>query len=543
MKKKVVILGGGVGGLSATHELIRRDFDVTVYEQLSIPGGKARSINVPNSASEGKKPLPGEHGFRFFPRFYQHITQTMKEIPYQNGTVFDNLVDTTRIDLLQYNKAPITLLSRFPKSLKDIEVIITTIFTQDSGLSEEEIKYFAKRIWQVLTSCDDRRWDELERTPWEEMLEASRFSDAYRKFLVEGLTRSLVAAQANTAASKTVGDILVQLFFDILEPGVSSDRLLNGPTNDVWINPWLSYLKEMGVKYHLEHEVTSIKMKGEDIDSVTIKHKDESFEVQADYFIFAIPVDRFAPLITPEMIQVDPTLKSIIPLSKNVAWMNGVQFYLNKDITITHGHSIFVDTPWALTSVSQAQFWKSFPMSEFGDGEVKGIISVDISEWNVKGSFNQKKASECTKEEIIKEVWEQMKASLAKDCKDQLKDEYLITAFLDPAIKIEEGQKTRNSEPLLVNVINSWHMRPDDYTRIHNLLFASDYVRTNTDLATMEGANEAAKRAVNTIIYKSDDSASYCKIHKLRMPFFFKIYRWFDQLRYNKGLPWKGRIF
>jgi len=543
MKKKVVILGGGVGGLSAAHELIRRDFDVTVYEQLSIPGGKARSINVPGSAAPGKQPLPGEHGFRFFPKFYQHITQTMKEIPYKNGTVYDNLIDTTRIDLLQYNKAPITMLSRFPKSLKDLEVMITLIFTQDSGLTEEEIKYFSKRIWQILTSCDDRRWDELERTPWEELLEASRFSSAYRKFLVEGLTRSLVAAQANTAASKTVGDILVQLFFDLLEPGVSSDRLLNGPTNDVWINPWLTYLQGLGLEYNFEHSVTAITMEGEDIKSVSISHQGESFEVEADYFIFAVPVDRFAPLITDDMIKVDPTLKTIIPLSDNVAWMNGAQFYLNKDIKITHGHSIFVDTPWALTAVSQAQFWKDFPMDEFGDGEVKGIISVDISEWNQPGTFNKKKASECSEEEIIKEVWEQMKESLAKDCEDKLEDTYLLSAFLDPAIKIKEGEKTRNTEPLLVNVINSWHMRPDDYTRIHNLLFASDYVRTNTDLATMEGANEAAKRAVNTIIYKSGSSASYCPIHKLKMPFFFKVYRFFDQFRYDKGLPWKGRIF
>jgi len=543
MKKKVVILGGGVGGLSAAHELIRRDFDVVVYEQLSIPGGKARSINVPHSESPGKQPLPGEHGFRFFPKFYQHITQTMKEIPYKDGTVFDNLVDTTRIDLLQYNKAPITMISRFPKSLKDLEVMIEMIFTQDSGLSEEEIRYFAKRIWQILTSCDDRRWDELERTPWEEFLEADRFSPAYRKFLVEGLTRSLVAAQANSAASKTVGDILVQLFFDLLEPGVSSDRLLNGPTNDVWIDPWFEYLKKAGLEYNFEHKITSIQMQGEEIKSVTISHQEKSFDVQADYFIFAIPVDRFAPLITKDMTKIDPTLKTIVPLAKSVAWMNGVQFYLNTDIKITHGHSIFVDTPWALTAVSQAQFWKDFPMDGFGNGEVQGIISVDISEWNQPGTFNKKKASECSEEEIIKEVWEQMKESLAKDCVDKLEDAYLLSAFLDPAIKIKEGEKTTNSEPLLVNVINSWHMRPDDYTRIHNLLFASDYVRTNTDLATMEGANEAAKRAVNTIIYKSDSSASYCKIHKLKMPFFFKVYRFFDQLRYNKGLPWKGRIF
>ena len=38
-KKKVVILGGGVAGMSAAHELIERGFDVEVYEKKPrLPG-------------------------------------------------------------------------------------------------------------------------------------------------------------------------------------------------------------------------------------------------------------------------------------------------------------------------------------------------------------------------------------------------------------------------------------------------------------------------------------------------------------------------
>ena len=74
---KVIILGGGIAGLSAAHELIERGFDVEVYELLPIPGGKARSFPVPGSGKDGRKDLPGEHGFRFFPRFYRHIIDTM----------------------------------------------------------------------------------------------------------------------------------------------------------------------------------------------------------------------------------------------------------------------------------------------------------------------------------------------------------------------------------------------------------------------------------------------------------------------------------
>jgi uncharacterized protein with NAD-binding domain and iron-sulfur cluster len=68
---KVIILGGGVAGMSAAHELIERGFDVQVFERkIRLPGGKARSVPVPDKdAGVNYNPLPGEHGFRFFPDF------------------------------------------------------------------------------------------------------------------------------------------------------------------------------------------------------------------------------------------------------------------------------------------------------------------------------------------------------------------------------------------------------------------------------------------------------------------------------------------
>jgi uncharacterized protein with NAD-binding domain and iron-sulfur cluster len=77
MAIRVAILGGGVDGLSAAHELIERGFDVSVYEAKSQLGGKARSLSVPNTGTGGRKDLSGEHGFRFFPAFYRHLPETM----------------------------------------------------------------------------------------------------------------------------------------------------------------------------------------------------------------------------------------------------------------------------------------------------------------------------------------------------------------------------------------------------------------------------------------------------------------------------------
>jgi len=76
MAERVAILGGGVGGLSAAQELIERGFEVSVYERRDVFGGKARSIPVAGTGQEGRKDLPGEHGFRFFPGFYRHLPDT-----------------------------------------------------------------------------------------------------------------------------------------------------------------------------------------------------------------------------------------------------------------------------------------------------------------------------------------------------------------------------------------------------------------------------------------------------------------------------------
>jgi len=561
MNKKVAIFGGGVAGMSAAHELIHRGFQVEVYETLSIPGGKARSVPVPDSATEGRQPLPGEHGFRFFPAFYRHVTATMKEIPTANGkSVFQNLQDTTRIEMARFDKPPIVMLAGFPRNLKDLEVILKDLFGTDTGISDADLAFFAERVWQIITSCSTRCMDEYEQMGWWEFIGAATRSKAYQNLLGYGLTRSLVAAQANLASTRTVGHILVLLLFTMLDPGISSDRVLNGPTNEAWIDPWRKYLEAKGVRYFLNAEASAIQCVGADIQSVSVTRNGVLEQVSADYYLMAVPVERMANLINEDMLKADPCLIDIqtlgwdpdlskpdhqVPLGSTLylGWMNGSQFYLYEDVPIIHGHAIYVDSPWALTSISQKQFWPNIDLSQYGDGKVKGILSVDISDWDHPGILYHLPAKECTHQQIIDEVWAQLKKSLNVDGQEILKDTNLHSSFIDPDIVFDPPHdpntgKKHNTQPLLVNLVNSWTLRPNAYTRISNLFLASDYVKTNTDLATMEGANEAARRAVNSIIDASGASADYCRIWKLNEPVMFKIWRWVDSRRYAKGLPW-----
>ena len=107
---------------------------------------------------------------------------------------------------------------------------------------------------------------------------------------------------------------------------------------------------------------------------------------------------------TSGLLAADPRSPICGTLAPNVEWMNGVQFYLHRDLPIAHGHVIHIDTEWALTSVSQLQFWRNVPPELFGDSEVHGILSVDVSDWTAPGS-NGRPAMQCSREEVVRETW------------------------------------------------------------------------------------------------------------------------------------------
>jgi uncharacterized protein with NAD-binding domain and iron-sulfur cluster len=533
----VAILGGGVGGMSAAHELCTRGFDVHVYEQRTEPGGKARSFGVPGSGTGGRDDLPAEHGFRFFPEFYWHLPETMKEIPVDHGRwVYNNLVHGSLMQVARAGaQSEIVIPLSFPRSRSDLYRSISFLFAYADKLpiTPEDLWHFCKRLVVLMSSSEERMVGEWEYMSWWEFSEAEGRSPEYQKWLADGMTRMMVAAKAREMSARTGGSIVLQLLYGLSRPGGHFDSLLNGPTSDVWITPWREHLESQGVKFHLNATVTGFTCRRGKIARVKIKQDGARRTVQADYFVAALPVDKMSKLVSATMKRIDPALRRLADLK--VAWMNGVQFYLRKDVRIVHGHSLYSDSPWALSSVSQQQFWRQ-RLAEMGDGTVNGVISVDVSDWESAGSYGEP-AKRCTADQVKQEVWRQLKDHLNDDPVDEsLKDNNLWSAVVDQSINFAAPGKTTNEEPLLINTKGSWDDRPEADTKIKNLFLASDYVRTNTDLATMEGANEAARRAANGIL-KAEGIDDRCIVHKLWQPPFFQVARMLDGWRYDRGEP------
>jgi uncharacterized protein with NAD-binding domain and iron-sulfur cluster len=246
-----------------------------------------------------------------------------------------------------------------------------------------------------------------------------------------------------------------------------------------------------------------------------------------------------APLVTDSMKQADPLLRNLDEPHLITRWMNGVMFYLKRDVELVNGHTVYVDSPWALTSISQKQFWDGFDFASKGRGDIAGILSVDISDWECPGS-QRKIARRCTVDQVIKEVWGQLKAHMNDGTTVLLDDGNVERAYLDESIKwSSRNRASTNSDPLLINTKGSWYSRPEAATKIENVFLAADYVRTNTDLATMEAANEAARRAVNGILSRSGSDEDECEVRDLWQPFFMKALQLVDSIRFRLGKPHK----
>jgi uncharacterized protein with NAD-binding domain and iron-sulfur cluster len=533
----VIVIGGGVAGLTAAHELTERGFTVDIYETRPAWGGKARSQPVTGSGTSGRRDLPGEHGFRFYPRFYTHVIDTMSRIPSGAGTVVDHLRATTESAIALVDNDTWYRFHR-RKVAKPYDVLeALELFFQTLDFDSEDVALFAAKILQFLTTSEARRLGEYEQRSWWAYLEGDLYSPRFQRQL-RAVPRTMVAMDPKRGSARTVGTISMQLILDYADTGVNNDRTMGGPTSQMWFDPWIAHLQAAGVNLHAGVAIDELQMAGNTISGVKLS---TGAVVAADYYVIAVPLDRVTSMITPQMGAVDPVLDRLrtANLDDLVSWMVGIQYFLFEDVPLVRGHTFYPDSPWALTTISQPQFWRDLGLfrTTYGAGDVGGLISVDISDWDTPGTFVPKTAKQCTPAEIAKEVWEQLKAALNGTApgEDILRDELLHSYHLDDDLDYGAGVPPQNSSRLLVHPPGSWSLRPDAGTAIANLVLASDYVRTHTDLASMEGANEAARRAVNVILARSASTARKVETWPLKEPAYLEPWKRLDERLYHNG--------
>ena len=298
------------------------------------------------------------------------------------------------------------------------------------------------------------------------------------------------------------------------------DGILCGPTSDVWLEPWAAWLRANGVRFHLEHTATDFPTTDGKLDGVVMTHGGVSTTVTGDATILAVPIEVTLRLLRAGKLrgsQLEALLR--VPISDRwqqerpgdvesqlrrtwTADMVGVQYFLNEDLRVVHGHLAFPDAAWCLTAVAQQQFWEG-GLARFGVPGLEGVFSVILSEWDTPSRRTGKTAREHLSagdlDGLGRETWAQMNdglgAAAGLDWSTVIRfriDAHLVQG-LDPR------DDTFNPTPLLIHPIGAYALRPTGRTGTGGLYVGADYNRTNVDLASMEGANEGARQAVGAL--------------------------------------------
>ncbi len=529
MTINVAIFGGGVAGLSVAHELLQTngDFKITVYEERADVGGKADSQSEHIVSTIGARgDLLGEHGFRFYPGFYRYVTGVMREIkspPSSDKTVFDHLAVSEETGIA-YPGSFIKLLRR-PRpdaGLHVFEMLLTVLRTSElMNAHAEDVARAALARLKFASSCDARRatWED---TRWLDFLGGDKLSPQYLAF-ERALNRTLSAMGPDDTNARDVGEIGLQFLLGGVRPSERTDALLGGPTRDVWLAPWRTQLEGRGVVFTTGARLTALTRNPTSgtITSASVQHADGTTELigNADFYVCALPLNEAYGLLKGDVADAFP-----IPVFQNAnaalysrmtQWMVGAQFYLSEDLPLVNGHFFIPDSPWALSGISQAQFWvrdhKPFE-ALYGDGTVKGVLSVAISDWDTAAS-GFKAAKDCASvDEVLELTLQQLKVlpgfDLSKVIGRRLDSNVALAGSVDAttpgfATRTEPAYRKGNfvnRSPLLVHPPGSRAVRPKAWSAsVPNLLLAADWVSTYTSLATMEGANEAARAAVKAL--------------------------------------------
>jgi hypothetical protein len=447
-------------------------------------------------------------------------------------TTFDNVVSVNYHSIAQAHRPelPEVLTRSQPTSLR--EAMASFLAAQDElGFEALDLARYQLKVLEYVTMCAERR-RELADVSWADFIAIDTYSEQFQK-VMDIWPQALIGMRAYEADAQTSGNISVQMMLDQLRAGGFRDGTLNGPTSVAWLDPWRRYLEDQGVVFEAGELETIAPADASGRPVFTLKGGRRVGE--HGYVILALPVEIAQQRVAELRDRLDPGVKlrrfdgtDLQRVSEFVRWnatlaaeprpdgplqhFSGIQYYLEQDHSLVRGHTYFANSPWGVTSISQAQFrvhrpdWRQ---------QYRGILSVDIGSCYDPGRNGAPSVWKSTPDEIAREIWEQMNDAIGV-AEQKLPDPlwYHIDDDLEFRRDAHAGVK-QNHTPYLLSRPREFAERPGrishergveydvslaDDAGFHGIVLAGSYMQTYTRLATMESANESGRHAVNTIL-------------------------------------------
>lgn len=553
--KKVTIIGGGIAGLSAAHELAERGFHVTIYEANDDIGGLARS-----KRSAQDNGIPTEISWRGYGPYYKNVFEMMSKIPLagKQNTVYSNLSRPIKF---------ITPLNTIHPGTPDtVRAIDMSTFNDRRTLMWTFIKH--------LTASEARN-KEYAKINAADYLKPKLTAPTYE--FVTSLIGPWIGIDPQRASLFHVGNFFKFCAFsgnpmyheaDLDGPGWRhgtcgdcrdssqyckncSDRwlVLNQPTSEGWFDHWKEYLQEMGVVINLNHKAIQLKSEDSNITDIEIinTNTDEQITVESDYYILATNPFAAARIVEDSGLSHLPQLSLLSPLTSEGPQLQ-LAFFIAFEDEIKMPESqlgiTIQDSPFNLTLYSQDDLWasKMKPQVSLGDG-VKSLWSGTACISYIPGILYDKPFSKLTKEEFFDEIIAQIKASeefmaLISDANGADFGDFKILTMTtwDTWVFPKDADETLYTaeDPKWVTTTKTAQYTPTTSTELHNLFLAGTHVKTTASFSSMEAACESGRIAANSIVERFSDKVD---VNNHKLPGWMTSLQAIDGVLYKLRLP------
>lgn len=527
MRKKVVIMGGGIGGLATAHELAKMpdNFEIIVLEHNAHLGGQAAELdsNSPNehtalywqTISSNYKyflnimdEIVDKDGIKVI-SYIKPLTKFIYAMDKSNHIEFDNSFVTT--NFTQFLKGYKKLYKKYPP-FKDI-ITILYLYLRANTICEEKLIYYDRFLWKDFIG---------------------KLSPKMKRWVLDS-TSIYLGMDYNQLSTNVMLELMRKKTQETQLDSQYVFYSFTGSMYNLLYKPWKTHLEDRGVKILLNHEITKIyHIDGfNTISSIDVVSKDPILP-ESSFITKVITADKFVNAMDTKNLAKLYPINDEFGVNKftklhNLSSQIQIQviYYLSyrlQPVGTQPTVLILPDSPWFLMIRIEGDIRETIDYDS---------LSCGIGIFDVRG-LNGKTASVCTRDELAAECWKQIHKS-----KHNLKLSVTIPKWhiWDSFIFNKQTFKLDTYEPKFSNNINTWELRPEFHDdEIKNLYHATSYTKTYTNIYNIESAAEAGFKTAKLIISRTTE-VEIPKYKKNKPNWFFRCMRYINKFMFSFKPP------